>query len=200
MYQSYDNIRLDELIQEVHQSGATDLAVVSTQDIIIDDYLANKCREPRCENFGTSINCPPHVSGPAVLRRQLEKFTRGIFFRIDVPSEMLYSSEYLELFQLLHEIAASIERSAVKIGYADATAFAGGPCKKIFCEDHPDCLVLSEKGKCRYPQSARPSMSGFGINVGKLAERAGWTGSDAWHDTNTMATKMASVYGLVLID
>jgi hypothetical protein len=37
-------------------------------------------------------------------------------------------------------------------------------------------------------------------NVGKLAETAGWTGSDAWHDTDAPTTKMASVYGLVLID
>ena len=199
MDQSYENTRLDELIQDVVESGATELAVVSTQGIIIDDHLANKCREPRCENFGTSINCPPHVAGPAALRKQLEKFTRAIFFRIDVPSEILYSSEYLEWFRLLHEMAAGIERSAVKRGYADATALAGGSCKKIFCDNHSDCLVLSEKGKCRYPRSARPSMSGFGINVVKLVEAAGWTGS-VGHGMGSSATKMAGIYGLVLID
>jgi hypothetical protein len=48
-------------------------------------------------------------------------------------------------------------------------------------------------------QDARPSMSGFGINVAKLIETAGWTMSGVTHDTDSTTTKMANVYGLVLI-
>ncbi len=195
-----ESTKLNELIQEARLSGATELAIISTKDIIIDDHLANKCLEPRCENYGTSLSCPPHVSGPAGLRKQLEKFSQAIFFKIDVPSEILYSSEGLELFRLLHEIAASIELSAIKMGFADAQAFAGGPCKKIFCNDLPECLALSEKERCIHRQSARPSMSGFGINVGKLSETAGWAGIGSDHDTDATSTsKMANIYGLVLI-
>jgi hypothetical protein len=76
-----------------------------------------------------------------------------------VPSEILYSGENRELFQLLHEIAAGIENSAVKMGFSDAQAYAGGSCKRIFCHDHPECRVISEKGSCRNPDYARPSMS-----------------------------------------
>jgi predicted metal-binding protein len=59
--------------------------------------------------------------------------------------------------------------------------------------------IESDKGKCRNPQYARPSMSGFGINVPKLFEAAGWTMSAVTHDTEATTSKMAHVCGLVLV-
>jgi predicted metal-binding protein len=193
------NAKIKELIQDAHKSGATDVVIVSTKDIVVDNNLADRCREPRCENYGLSKSCPPNVAGPSAFRKQLEKFSQAIFLKIDVPSETLYSSERREIFQLLHEIAAGIEQYAVKMGFANSQAYAGGSCKKIFCHNHLECLSLSEKGKCRNPQYARPSMSGFGINVAKLIATAGWTMSGVTHDTDSTTTKMANVYGLVLI-
>jgi predicted metal-binding protein len=192
--------KLKKLIQHAYRSGATHVAIVSTTDIIVDDNLAKMCREPRCENYGLSKSCPPHVSGPSAFRKQLEKYDQAIFFKIDVPSKILYSSDRRELFQLLHEIAAGIEHMAIKMGFANAQAFAGGSCKEIFCHDHPECLAISEEGKCRNPRYARPSMSGFGINVAKLIETAGWTESEDTHDADSATTKMAYIFGLVLIE
>jgi len=194
-----NNKKLRALIQDAQKSGASEAEIISTRDIIVDNHLADLCREPRCENYGLSKSCPPHVSGPSVFKKQLEKFNQAIFFKIDVPSEILYSSERREVFQLLHEIAAGIEKSAVKMGFASAQAYAGGSCKKIFCHDHGDCLALSEEGKCRNPQYARPSMSGFGIDVAKLFKTSGWTMNWITHDTDSPSTKMANVCGLVLI-
>jgi predicted metal-binding protein len=191
--------KLKALIQDAKKSGASDAKVIPTKDIVVDNRLAGMCREPRCENYGLSKSCPPHVSGPFAFKKKLEKFNRAIFFKIDVPSEMLYSSDRREFFQLLHEIAAGIEMSAVKMGFAGAQAYAGGSCKKIFCHDDPECLALSEEGKCRNPQYARPSMSGFGIDVAKLFKTAGWKMNWITHDTDSTATKMANVCGLVLI-
>ncbi|MCP4627428.1 MAG: DUF2284 domain-containing protein [bacterium] len=191
--------KLIELTQDARKLGASEATIVSTRDIMVDDNLADKCREPGCENYGLSKNCPPHVAGPSAFRKQLEKFSRGIFFKIDVPSKILLSNEHLDLFQLLHEIAAGIEQSAVKMGFADAQAYAGGPCKKIFCRDHLECLALSEEGQCRNPQYAKPSMSGFGIDVARLFETAGWVMRWVSHDNDSTTTEMANVCGLVLI-
>lgn len=139
-----DDAKLRELIQNADKSGAAELAIVSTRTIEVDDDLADRCREPRCENYGLSRSCPPHVSGPSRFKKKLEEFKQAIFFRIDVPSEVLYSSERRELFQLLHEIAG-IEKSAIGMGFSGAEAYAGGSCKKIFCYDHAECLRLLRK-------------------------------------------------------
>jgi len=194
-----DKAKLNMLIQDARKSGAAELAIVSTKKIIVSDDLADKCREPQCPNFGMSLSCPPHVSGPETFRKKLANFSQAIFFKIAVPSEILYSSEGAELFRLLHEIASGIEHLAVKMGFADAQAYAGGSCRKIFCDGHPECLALSEKGECRHPESARPSMSGFGINVRMLVETVGWKESEVNHGADPTSAKTSNIYGLALI-
>jgi len=193
------NTKLKDMVQKAYEFGATEVAIIPVKKIIVDYNLAERCKEPRCENFGLSKSCPPYVSGPAVFKSLLEKLQQAIFFKIDVPSEILYSGERREIFQLLHHIASGIENQAIKMGYPNAQGYAGGSCKKIFCHNHSECLVISKKGKCRNPQCARPSMSGFGINVSKLFEAAGWNMSAVNHGNEATKTKMTYVCGLVLI-
>jgi predicted metal-binding protein len=201
-----NDAELNRLIHDARQSGASGVKIVSAGEITVDPHLAERCREPRCRNYGLSKSCPPHVSGPAEFEKQLERTKQAIFFKIAVPAEildtpdMLFSVESRELFQLLHQIAAVIEASAVRMGFTDAHAFAGGSCKNIFCHDHAECLALSDNGNCRHPQYARPSMSGFGINVAELYKACGW--SMRWEalGPDSSTTRMANVCGLVLIE
>ena len=166
---------------------------------VADQYFADLCKEPGCEHYGLSKSCPPYISGPSGFRKQLEQFHRAVFFRIDVPSGILFSAERREIFQLLHQTAAGIEKEAIKKGCLNSQAYAGGSCKKIFCHDHLECNVISKNGECRHARYARPSMSGFGINVLKLFEAAGWRMSLATPSTDATTTRTANVCGLVLI-
>jgi predicted metal-binding protein len=190
---------LSDIVQKAYEFGATGVSIIPTKKIIVDYNLAARCKEPRCENYGLSKSCPPYVSGPIAFKNLLQKFQQAVFFKIDIPSEILYSGERREVFELLHHVASGIEKEAIKIGYPNAQGYAGGSCKKIFCHNHSECLVISKKGKCRNPQYARPSMSGFGINVSKLFEAAGWKMSPTNHNKDAAATKMTYVCGLVLI-
>lgn len=196
---SENSRKIKKLVQYAYQTGATSIELIPAKEIVVENKLADMCLKPRCENYGLSKNCPPHVSGPSAFKKKLEKFNKSIFFKIDVPSEILYSNERLELFQLLHEIAAGIEQTAVKIGFKNAQAYAGGSCKELFCKGYLKCQALSKNGKCRNPFSARPSMSGFGINVAKLMEIAGWTANWVTHGTDSSEIKMANVNGLILL-
>ena len=179
--------------------GASNAEVISTSEIAVEDNLANLCREPGCENYGLSASCPPHVAGPYGFRKLLETFKKAVVFKIDVPSEILLSSDRREVFRALHEIAASIEHAAVDLGYNNSTAYAGGSCKLLFCQDYTYCRVLEEEGECRNPDRARPSMSGYGINVSRLMEVAGWTMNRITQDTGRNEVSMGTVCGLVLI-
>ena len=191
--------RFAELIRIAHDSGASAAAVISTRKIVVDPLLADKCREPRRSNYGLSKSCPPHVSGPSGIEKVFEGFHQAVFFKIDVPSEMLYSSENREVFQLLHQAAAGIEKSAVGLGFENARAYAGGSCKNIFCYAHAECRALSQEKACRHPEHARPSMSGFGINVAELYKTAGWDMGSCGRQDGDTKDKLASVCALVLI-
>ena len=190
---------LAALIQVAHHNGASAAKAVSTADVAIDESLTHYCRDSGCENYGLAVNCPPHVSGPAGFKELLKDYTQAVVFKIDVPTQTLLSKESLDAFRALHQIAANIEKTAIEKGYSRSKAFAGGSCKPLFCQKHPDCRVLSENGKCRHPDIARPSMSGFGINVSQLARAAGWQMDRITSETDPETVKTGMLCGLVLI-
>jgi predicted metal-binding protein len=194
-----DQNGLSHLIESACRLGASNAKVIRTEEISIEDDLANLCREPQCENYGQAASCPPYVSGPSGFRELLKDFRQAVVFKLDVPSESLFSSERQDIFRLLHEIAAGIEQSAVQMGYPNSKAFAGGSCKRIFCQDRPDCPVVSEGGDCLYPDHARQSMSGYGINVSKLMQVAGWTMNRATPESTPSQAGIATICGLVLL-
>ncbi|QTA84698.1 DUF2284 domain-containing protein [Desulfonema magnum] len=190
---------LKKLVHLAYQRGASGAQIISPDDISAEENLANFCREPRCENYGLSPSCPPHVSGPPGFRELQKKMSHAIVIRIDVPSAVLFSAERGEVMKLLHEIVAGLEQEAVNMGYSASKSFAGGSCKKIFCHDHAVCGLLSDRGQCRNPQHARPSMSGFGINVSELMQTAGWPGDINIRNTDSDTASMTWIAGLVMI-
>ena len=190
---------LAKLIQLAARLGATHAREIAAAQIMVEDELAQLCREPRCQNYGSSANCPPHIGGPDVCRALLREYSRALVVKIEVPAEWMLSRERHDVFRLLHEIVAGVERSAVALGRRRAKAFASGGCKNLFCHSYPDCRVLANQGPCRHPDLARPSMSGLGVNVNRLVQSAGWNMN--WIDPKTDQRKKAtgSVVGLILI-
>jgi predicted metal-binding protein len=188
------------LIARIRRSGAADAALIPAAGIVVEDNLARHCREPRCENYGRSPGCPPHISGPGGFRALLQRYRRALAVRIDVPTRVLLSPERRDVMALLHDIVADAEQAAVAMGLPNARGFAGGSCKVIFCRDHAECRVLSEGGPCRNPDRARPSMSGFGINVSRLMQAAGWRGDYLDPHAPADGEGMSWIAGLVLLD
>lgn len=194
-----DSIKLGALVRRARKLGVAGVAVIPAAEIVLEDQLAELCREPRCENYGLSAGCPPYVDGPAALRRRLKDFQRAIVIKFDVPAEALFSEDRLRIFALLQETVAEIERCAVRMGYVHAKAYGGGSCKQLFCRGHSDCREMRDPGGCRNPSRARESMSGFGVNVTRLMEAAGWSMQRAVSDGAVRANGMATVCGLILI-
>jgi predicted metal-binding protein len=188
------------LIARIRRSGAADAALIPAAGIVVEDDLARHCREPRCENYGRSPGCPPHVSGPGGFRALLKRYRRALAVRIDVPTRVLLSPERRDVMALLHDIVADAEQAAVAMGFLNARAFAGGSCKTTFCNAHAECRVLSEGRPCRNPGRARPSMSGFGINVSRLMQAAGWQGEYLDPHAPGNGEGMSWIAGLVLLD
>jgi len=169
-----ETIDFEELLDLAMSLGASDVAITSTDNIEVDSKLVSFCKNPRCENYGLSPSCPPHVSGPDGFRKLLKELAHVLVLRIVVPSSVLFSDERRELMALLHELVATVELAAIKNGLNKSKAFAGGSCKDLFCFAEDDCNVLSGGGDCRNPTRSRPSMSGFGVNVSKLLKSCGW--------------------------
>ncbi len=189
----------DIIVQHALGLGVSDAVILPAYVVSVEDHLADYCREPRCPGYGQAANCPPHVAGPAALRRRIEQYEQALVFKFDVPTEVLLSDGRLEVARLVHETAASIERLALESGYRKAEGLAGGSCKQIFCSEYADCLVLNEGGDCRFPDQARPSMSGLGINVFELAKASGWPMNKITSESNPDEVPMGLMAGMVLL-
>jgi predicted metal-binding protein len=194
------NKKVEKLDATAVRMGASKVGIISASEIIVEDKLAKLCNgDPTCDNYGLSMSCPPHVPGPQKFREWQKQSSFAIVIRIDVPSSVMFSDDRREVMQLLHEIVAVVEQEAVQMGYTQSRAFAGGSCKNLFCADQHVCRVISEKGDCRNPTSARPSMSGFGINVTEMMRSAGWPLKPASPNEADDSESMTWVAGLVLI-
>jgi len=191
---------LNILIKTAMETGASDAVVISSATIVVEKELADLCNgDPRCENYNLAPSCPPHVPGPAGFRKWQKESDYSIAVKIDVPMAAMFSEDRLEIMQLLHEVVARVEKKADGMGYKGSRAFAGGSCKELFCSEHATCCVLDAQGLCRHPQYARPSMSGFGINVTKLMQSAGWPYNKATRQQAADEESMTWVAGLILI-
>jgi len=189
----------DTLIRTALDLGASGAAVFPAREIRIEDRLAGMCLEPRCQAYSLAKSCPPHVSGPAGLREILGGYQWALTIKIDLPMEVLLSEKRREVMGLLHEIAAMLEGVAKESGFSRSRGFAGGSCKMIFCAGHLYCRVVEGGGECRHPEQARPSMSGFGINVAEMMESAGLDYNLAVGKEAQEANSQGTLAGLVLI-
>ena len=196
---SYLKQILDELTNLAIHLGASGAEVIAANEISIEDNLAALCNgNPSCEHFSKSPSCPPHVEGVSGFRLWQKESKNAIVVKIDIPSSVLFSEKSREVMQFLHEIVAGVELRAKENGFYHARAFAGGSCKNIWCFSYTDCRVLSNEGECRNPDKARPSMSGFGINVTKLMQSAGWNSEKA-KIPSTGVDNISWLAGLILL-
>ena len=185
----------ESLLDLARHLGANEAVLIDAAEIVVNDDFAGMCLEPRCDGYGRSLSCPPHVAGPEGLRQLLPEYEKALVFKVEVPKEVAFSFERNEVLALIHEIGSGVEKAARKQGAKKPRAFAGGSCKELFCADFPECRVLHEKKPCRNPQLARPSMSGHGIDVALLLESAGWPQSSLVDKQSSLAT----FTGLVLL-
>jgi len=192
-------VHLETLVHSAISIGASEASIIASKDILVQDSLANRCIEPKCIYYGLSPSCPPHVAGPLEFRNLQKTHIHAIVLRIIVPSAVLFSDQGKDIMRLLHEIVATVEKEAIEMGYPNSKAFAGGSCKIVFCDDHLECQRLSNNGKCRNPQYARPSMSGHGIHVNDLIKKCGWTLNVDDEKEGSNTNKLSWVVGLVML-
>ncbi|MDA3790748.1 MAG: DUF2284 domain-containing protein [Desulfobacula sp.] len=188
------------LTEKALKLGASTCVAMDSRVIQVKDDLAALCNgEYTCPNYGLGASCPPNVEGPAEFRKWQAQSQYSIIVKIELPSSIMFSNERKGVMRLLHQIVAGVEQKAIETGFEKSKAFAGGSCKDLFCDDQENCCILSENKPCRHIESARPSMSGFGIDVTQLMTSCGWPGqkaerSDAFDNEST-----SWVVGLILL-
>lgn len=192
--------QLAHLTEEARSLGATSSAIISSNEIQVEDHLAALCNgNYTCPNYGLAASCPPNVEGPSEFRKWQARSKYSITVKIELPTTIMFSDDRKGVMQLLHQIVATVEQRAIKMGLKESRGFAGGSCKDLFCEDQEKCCVLAENKPCRHIDLARPSMSGFGIDVTLLMEASGWAAAKAEKSDLSDKNGTSWVAGLIML-
>ncbi len=191
---------LNSLQEKALLLGATDSSIILTKDIRVEERLAALCNgEHPCPAYGKGTGCPPYVSGPGGFKRLQEGSTYSITIKIDLSLDVLLSEKRNAPMRLLHKIVAAIEKDAKRVGLTESAGFAAGSCKTLFCGEEPHCVVLNHNMDCPYRDIARPSMSGFGIDVIKLMGASGWKAEIARQSKKTDGDEVSWIVGVVVL-
>jgi len=189
-----------ELIEEAKQLGATDSAILASREISVRDDLAALCNgKYTCPNYGLAKNCPPYVEGPDVFRGWQQYSEYAVIVKIELSTSVLFSDQRKRVMQLLHQIVSGVEHKAALLGFENSRAFAGGSCKDLFCRNRKYCCVIHGNELCRHKDLARPSMSGYGIDVVQLMESSGWSGQKAEESEIQDNDALTWVAGLIML-
>lgn len=192
--------QLSHLIDEAKRLGATFAAIIPSKEIQVKKDLAALCNgEYACRNYGLAASCPPYVEGPVEFKKWQAESNYSIVVKIELPTSIMFSDERKGVMQLLHQIVAVLEQKAMEIGFKKSKAFAGGSCKELFCEDQEECCVFAENKPCRHNGIARPSMSGFGIDVTQLMKSSGWPAPIAEKSNLSDKDDLSWVAGIVML-
>lgn len=192
--------QLAHLTEEANRHGATASAIIASKEIQVEDHLAALCNgDYRCPNYGLAASCPPNVEGPVQFRKWQAQSQHSITVKIELPTTVIFSGERKGVMQLLHQIVTAVEQKAIEMGFKNSKGFAGGSCKDLFCGDQEECCVLAENKPCRHIDLARPSMSGFGIDVTRLMESSGWSAPKADKADLSDKNTISWVGGLILL-
>jgi len=169
---------LQEYVQFALEAGADDSMLIPAGQVVVDERVRLKCMVPRCHLYGSSPNCPPYTPDTETMKKVIAKYNWAVLVKNDVrpvedfADQKKWLKNHEKHQRKTHDIVGAVESRAFNDGYYFAVGFSAGGCKTALCSGLVCQFV--DSGRCRFPLKARPSMEGVGIDVFRLAVKAGW--------------------------
>ena len=83
---------LHAIISLLKERGASDVVLINTADIIVDERVRLKCQVPVCDSYNKNLMCPPHVAPVAEFRKTLKKYKQGILLQVSAELNEKYTN------------------------------------------------------------------------------------------------------------
>jgi predicted metal-binding protein len=176
---------LERFRQKALELGASAAEVIAASQVVVQERVWLKCLVPLCNMAGTNPHCPPSTPQPDLIRKALSQYRWAVLFKRDIEHlEKYFATSAAKqkeqpglagargFHRKTAEIVGRLEAYAQTEGYDLAMGFSCGSCRVNLCNRAPCDFI--EKGKCRFPLLARPSMEGVGIDVFDLCHKVGW--------------------------
>jgi predicted metal-binding protein len=142
----------EEWVYVALHEGFRRAVLVPATSIVTAAWARMKCA-CGCSIYGQNLQCPPHGMESPATKDLLRSYAWALILEGTPPGREF------------HEKLLRMEKRAFLAGFHKAFVLAAGPC--------PVCSKCPEDGLCRYPNQARPSMEGSGIDVYSTVRNAG---------------------------
>ena len=155
------------------EGGATAVKLVSPQDVVVAQWVRNKCQFG-CRHFGKRFTCPPYAPTPKDTAENLQGYHQALLVEFGGMHRDKLKDEPGR--SMVHNVLYAMERTAFLAGYEKAYCYKAGPC--VLCPDCPAEKLenpnLFLKKECKRPKEARPAMEAAGIDVFSTVRQAGF--------------------------
>lgn len=163
----------NEMIQEALSKGASRAKIILTKNIAVANWNRLQCQFG-CQHYGKLHTCPPHSPTTDETAEILADYDKALLL-------------YAEANRDMREIAVSLENSFKTKGFYKAFGMCSRPCDL--------CEICTIDTFCKYPEKARPTLQGCGIDVQRTVFINGW--GDV--SPNKPCADMQNI-GMVLLD
>ena len=162
-----------EMIQEAVTLGCSRAKVIWTKTIAIGTWGRLQCQYG-CSHYGKLHTCPPHSPNSDELGEILVDYQRAL---------LLYAIPKVDM----RDVAVTLEESFKSNGFYKAFGLCSRACDL--------CEICTIDSFCKYPDKARPTLQGCGIDVQSTVFNNGW----ADVSPNQPCADMNNI-GMVLLD
>ena len=155
---------LKELEALFEKHGHADFKWISSEDIIVSQWVRMKCTFG-CTEYGRNASCPPNVPTVSESRQFFDEYRKAAIFHFEKTVEK--PEDRHAWSKKVNQSLLNLEREVFLAGYP-----------KTFLLFMDSCSICSEcsaaRRLCRHPQAARPSPESMGIDVFATARRCGY--------------------------
>ena len=206
-----------KLCRIAKKRGASDAAVLSAAEVILDPRVRFKCMIPKCYMSGACDHCPPHGHSIPDMKDLVSRYEWGVFFRVGVSPKIIAAKglgqaissgimdpagDVLNLggyYLLVFTLVKILEKEAEKLGYGRPVGFGAGNCRDPLCHLRPVCRNLVTDLGCRHPEMSSPSLESCGVDAFTMAARIGWDMYPIGGSCEPDGPRRGSLLGLVLV-
>ncbi len=198
MSQKHLRAFLEHLSQTALKTGASSVAHLPADQIVVDERVRFKCLVPRCSNYGTNLMCPPNIFTVKEFKRILSGYQSALLLKIEshpesAPAGIIEKDNLAEAWKTgdqasdqdkdqgvnnyIQGLRNSQRRVYQMLGRLESICLNNGyPLAAGLAGG--GCHLCSEcagpGSACLHPFEARPAAEGLGVDVIATAKKQGF--------------------------
>lgn len=149
---------IHELLRKGERYGLTDIIPITTDKIVVSEWVHLKCRYG-CSQYNTSWCCPPVTPGFQDTKNLMREYSLALLLVGVTRRINFYRDNQRKRVRQLRgwKGTVSIERLLFMEGFYKAFSLVGEGCAL--------CKSCAYPENCRFPREKRPSLESFSIDV-----------------------------------